>query len=324
MKTTLDVLLLLALPASGKSEVRKFLAAHGPEECRSLFFLGPTVQLDDYPYVHLMRRIDDELERMGQPRVFFRSPDEGFADSRDWITLIELLNDDWASLHRPPADLPPRCAETLMDRIEAASDRAGIGPRLARLRTDRRRALEDELETESRMLLEDLQEAIPPSLEGRTVVIEFARGGPDGSAMPLPDPLGYRASLQRLAPDLLAKAAVLYIWVTPEESRRKNQERADPTQPGSILHHGVPMPVMLGEYGCDDMEWLIGQSDRPGTLRVEAHGRTFHLPAARLDNRVDRTTFVRGPRDEWDPRAIETLRSALHDALKSLASTPRD
>lgn len=324
MKTTLDVLLLLALPASGKSEVRKFLASHSPEECRSHFFLGPTVQLDDYPYVHLMRRVDDELERMGQPRVFFRSSEEGFRDPRDWITLIELLNEDWAALHAPPAAIPPRCAGVLLDRIDGAAAKVGIDPRLARIREDRRRVVEEDLETESRMLLEDLREAIPPSLEGRTVVIEFARGGPDGSSMPLPDPLGYRASLQRLAPDLLSKAAVLYIWVTPEESRRKNQERADPSQPGSILHHGVPLPVMLGEYGCDDMEWMIGQSDRPGTLRVEAHGRTFHVPVARLDNRVDRTTFVRGPRNQWDGQAVESLRAALHGALESLVSTPRE
>jgi len=324
MEKTLDVLLLLALPASGKSEVRKFLAAHSPEECRSLFHMGPTVQMDDYPYVHLMRRIDDEMERMDQPRLFFRSSEEGFRDPRDWLTLIELLNEDWTALHEAPAPLPSRCAAALFDRIEAASSRVGIGPRVSRLRTDRRRALEENLETESRMLLEDLLEAIPPSLDGRTVVLEFARGGPDGSALPLPDPLGYRASLQRLAPDLLSKAAILYIWVTPEESRRKNQQRADPSQPGSILHHGVPLPVMLGEYGCDDMDWLIRQSDRPGTLRVEAHGRTFYLPVARLDNRVDQTTFVRGPKEQWDPAAVETLRSALHEALKALASTAGD
>src|SRR5438445_6161715 len=54
MSEILDVLLLLALPASGKSEVRRYLASLSPEQCRGDFHLGPTVQLDDYPYVHMM------------------------------------------------------------------------------------------------------------------------------------------------------------------------------------------------------------------------------------------------------------------------------
>ena len=52
----IDILLLLALPASGKSEVRRYLANLTPAQCRDDFHLGPTVQLDDYPYVHMMRR----------------------------------------------------------------------------------------------------------------------------------------------------------------------------------------------------------------------------------------------------------------------------
>ena len=56
MAEILDVLLLLALPASGKSEVRRYLASLTPEQCRRDFHMGPTVQLDDYPYVHMMRQ----------------------------------------------------------------------------------------------------------------------------------------------------------------------------------------------------------------------------------------------------------------------------
>ena len=98
MSQNLKTILLLALPASGKSEVRRFLASLSPEECRGDFHVGETLQLDDFPYVHLMRRIDDELVALGQTRVFFHSGDKPFIDTKDWGTLIHLLNEDYDDL----------------------------------------------------------------------------------------------------------------------------------------------------------------------------------------------------------------------------------
>ncbi len=60
------VVLLQALPASGKSEVRNFMAHVEPERLRDEFHIGENLQLDDFPYVHMMRRIDNELQAMGQ------------------------------------------------------------------------------------------------------------------------------------------------------------------------------------------------------------------------------------------------------------------
>jgi len=166
----------------------------------------------------------------------------------------------------------------------------------------------------------DKNAGIPDSLEGKTVVIEFARGGPDGATAPLPAPLGYQYSLATLSDDILKRASILYVWVTPEESRRKNHERTDPNDPGSILHHGVPMAVMLGDYGCDDMSWLIESSGRADAVKIVTRGQTYYLPIARFDNRKDKTTFVRVDRAQWKPDDVAALHSGLSEALAKLTS----
>ena len=65
----------------------------------------------------------------------------------------------------------------------------------AELRSELVGAIEDE----ARNLLEEKLAGIPDSLEGRTIVIEFARGGADGSSMPLPAPFGYQYSFAQLS-----------------------------------------------------------------------------------------------------------------------------
>jgi len=55
-------------------------------------------------------------------------------------------------------------------------------------------------------------------------------------------------------------------------------------------------------------------------VRVEAHGRRFHLPTARFDNRVDRTSFVRRPRPEWPAADVAALHEGLREALDRLAT----
>ncbi len=318
MTKIIDTLLLLALPASGKSEVRKYLASLSPEQCREDLHLGPTVQLDDFPYVHLMRRTDDELVKLGSARAFFEAPDRSFLEPRDWGTLIELINDDHAdAVARRPMPTGP-AGERILGRVEKAAERVGVAPRLAKLPVEVRRTVAHALDREAADLERDLQATHVP-LEGHTLVIEAARGGAESSAMPLTAPFGYGYSLARFAPAILERATILYVWVTPEDSRRKNRERANPDDPGSILHHGVPEYVMKNDYGCDDMGWLIDSSDKPGTVRVAAHGKTYHLPVARFDNRKDLTTFVRGDRAKWRPEDVRALHDGLAGALRKLA-----
>ena len=324
MTTLIDTLLLFSLPASGKSEVRRYLAHLSPEQCREDFGLGPTAQLDDYPYVHLMHRIDDELVKVGWKNVYYKGAVRPFQDDWSWAVLIDLLNDDYDHLvHRRQVDVPS-AAQHLFDRLDAAHAKVGLPAPLGDVPWRLRIRVGQALESECRAELDAQNRQSAAGREGKTIVIEAARGGPNGSSFPLTPPHGYDTAFQWLSPAILERASILYVQVDPAESRRKNIERGRPDGQGSILHHSVPMEVMLGQYGTDDMAWLLGQSDRKGTIRVERivetdgkyAARVFHLPVGFFDNREDLTTFVRAPREEWKPDDVKRIHAGLRAALR--------
>ena len=236
----------------------------------------------------------------------------------DWGTLIELLNEDFDDLVHRRRPAPTSAAPWLLDRFDIAREKVGAKSAFGKLPKAIRTRLTGALEAESRALLKTKNAAIADSLEGRTVVIEFARGGRDGAVPPLAAPMGYAYSLSRLNDDILSRGSIFYVWVAPEESRRRNIARTDPNDPGSILHHGVPQAVMLGDYGTDDLSWLITQSDRPDTVRVEARGSIHHLPAVRFDNRKDQTSFVRAERSTWSAQDVTTLHRGLSEGFGRL------
>lgn len=310
----LDVLLLLALPASGKSELRRYLG-HLEDGARTGLGVASPTGLDDYPYVHLMRRISRELRARGAHPVFFGGDDLPMLESRDWGTLIHLLNEDFADLYRPEPGPPDRGGSWLLDRLDRARARAGADPPFAALPADLRSAVVAAIDDEAADLGAALHAKRGPS---GTVVIEFARGGAEGALPPLP--YGYQYSLSILDPQILRRASILYVWVTPAESRRRNRERARPDGDASILFHGVPEVVMRHDYGTDDMGWLLERSDRPGTVRVDHREGTFHLPAARFDNRDDLTSFLRQDPAAWPSGSLERLHARLAGALASLGS----
>ena len=318
MSKHIDVLLLLALPASGKSEARRYLASLSPEQCQEQFGIGHTVQLDDFPYVHIMRRVSDELTQRGHPGAFFLSSAIPFRNPVDWLTLIELINEDYDDLVAGNRPAPESASLWLFDRIDAARIRAGGEAVINTLPEELRREIAGPIEDEARKLLDDKVAEVPDNMEGKTVVIEFARGCADGQTMPIPHPYGYAGSLGQLSPDILSKSSILYIWVTPEESRRKNAARTDPDDPGSILHHGVPLAVMYGDYGCDDMEYLLGKSGKPDTVQVDKEGTSYYLPLGRFDNRVDKTSFIREDEDKWSAGDVKALQDGMREAFDQL------
>ncbi len=322
MATVIPTLLLLALPASGKSEVRRYLGSLSPAGAEEDFGLGRTVQIDDYPYVHLMRRISEELRHLYETPVFFASDETPFLEPADWGTLISLVNEDYAALGASgePEPEPGSASGWLLDRIDRARRAVGLRPVLEDVADGEKEILKLAVEQDARRLWLDRREAMAGYGPGATVIIEFARGGPEGATLPIDAPHGYEYSLSLLSPQILTDASILYVWVTPEESRRRNVERAQPGIEGdaSILHHGVPEMVMRQDYGTDDIMWLIEQSNRPGTIRAQTSTAVFHVPVAVFDNRADKTSFLRADPDKWPTEAVAVLHADLQTAFEEL------
>ena len=260
--------------------------------------------------MHLLRRIDDELAARGHERLFFHAADRPFKDPWHWGTLVHLLNEDYENLVVKKDLQRSSPGKALLERLERAMRQAGAKTRLDVLPTGLHGELAAALDKEAAELAVSQMRNYPDTLKGKTLLIEFARGGPQGSAMPLPAPLGYRHSLGCLSEDILRRAAVLYVWVTPEDSRRKNLERADPNDPGSILHHSVPREVMLNDYGTDDVADLVSADG--SFMSVRKGAKEYRLPFARFDNRQDRTSFIRGERAQWAKSDVD----AIHGELK--------
>ncbi|HDT11698.1 MAG TPA: hypothetical protein ENN58_03045 [bacterium] len=330
MTKLLDTVLLLALPASGKSEVRRFMEHLTPAQCRKDMHMGTTLQLDDYPYVHFMHRIDDELKNLGMDYIFYHGPVRPFKNGMEWGTLVELLNMDYEDLNNSTFIKVPSASQWLFERLDTARSKFGLGRELGKIPWDIRIKLGETLEKEVAEFLKEKNKIATTDKKGKTIVIELARGGANGSAMPLIPPQGYAFAFDTFSEHILNRASILYVWVTPEESRRKNYERAKPDGQSSILHHGVPLEVMLGEYGCDDMAYLIEISDKPDTVKVERFVETkkggklvyvtkkWNIPVARFDNRKDLTTFIRKNKKDWKEKEYKAMYCELSKALKNL------
>lgn len=318
----IDTLLLLALPASGKSEIRRYLAEVDPSIAAAEFHLGPTVQLDDYPYVQLMQLINAEIQDKGGPPTFFETPNGLLNEPRDWGMLARLLAEDYSALGTS-AGVPGHPTAHLLARFDRARLAVGAAPVTTDIPETLLRqvatVLDDEIADFSRGLSLELGTYDTSS----TVVVEFARGGPDGATFPLPRPHGYRYTLSHLGPAMLGRASVLYIWVTAAESRRRNVERSGPgpIEEASVLHHRVPEVVMRENYGTDDFLWLI--SSDGGHIEIESEGHAYRLPAQVLDNRSDHTSFLRSDIETWPATSIETVHGLLRASLGGLVGATR-
>ena len=149
-------------------------------------------------------------------------------------------------------------------------------------------------------LIEKINRAAEPhlsTLDRRTLLVEFSRGGPNG----------YADALARMSPAILDRAAILYVSVSFEESWRRNVARYDAKKRDGILTHSVPREEMERTYGTDDWHAIAGAPH--GTIDVAGQA----IPYATMENEPEST----------DP-AVLALRYAaaldpLHAAWRSKA-----
>lgn len=98
-KNTFDVLLLLARPAAGKSEIIHYLKNTPLEERIHRFHVGRLAEIDDFPMLWTWFEEDALLERMGHPRMH-TDRDGYFLHQYQWDLLIERMGLEYLKLQR--------------------------------------------------------------------------------------------------------------------------------------------------------------------------------------------------------------------------------
>ena len=130
----------------------------------------------------------------------------------------------------------------------------------------------------------------PQFYNDHTLFIEFARGRKNA----------FKDSLQTLKPEILGRAAILFIYVTREESWRRNVARYQENLKHSILAHMVPKETF--DHFYSDHDWLdLTKNDRNG--HIDLNGL-----------RVPFVTMVNEP-ESTDPAV---LNKRYGDALEKL------
>lgn len=333
-------LFLFALPASGKSEIRKFLETMSPKQRREEMHIGGMVELDDFPYVHLLRVIDKALIEMGKPPVFSPSPEEPFFHPElVWPMLTHLLTVDYKNLlcwRNYNLYVDGDNGNYILYEIAYWYKMLGRGDILGEncdwspiLSADELNTLVDSIDEKCGKVFNEKERVIPPSFEDKTIIIEFSRGGSEDDVRELKTdffaslPYGYRAAFPCLTPVMLEDAAILYVGVSPEESRKRNLDRFDPKDPNGTLGHMVPEKVMRECYAGDDIGELLNRAwnhDRlKNAIRVPLNVLGFEfmtLPCVVFDNEQDFTSFTR--KEKWPKTKREALHSALREALERL------
>ena len=103
-----DILLLIARPAAGKSEIIDYLKKMPVEERQRRYRVGRFDEIDDFPMIWAWFEEDDLLDKMGHPRLY---TDSGGHFLRDyfWDLLIERLGLECQKRQR---DLPAGSEKT--------------------------------------------------------------------------------------------------------------------------------------------------------------------------------------------------------------------
>ena len=81
-----DVLILIARPAAGKSEIIHFLKNAPPDQRQARFHVGQIDEIDDFPMLWTWFEEDDLLAQLGHHRLH-TTPDGNFR----WLYLWDVL-----------------------------------------------------------------------------------------------------------------------------------------------------------------------------------------------------------------------------------------
>ena len=93
------ILLLIARPAAGKSEIIHFLTQTPLDERLERFHIGRFEEIDDFPMLWTWFEEDALLERMGKPRLHTTS-DGYFKEVYLWNLLIERISLEYQKMMR--------------------------------------------------------------------------------------------------------------------------------------------------------------------------------------------------------------------------------
>lgn len=145
-----------------------------------------------------------------------------------------------------------------------------------------------------RRLSQQVEQVIsqPTALKGKSLIVEFARGGERG----------YADALSQLSPEILKRAVILYVSVSFEESWRRNVARYDEKRRSGLLTHSVPRAEMEATYGTDD--WFNIAPDQHGTIAVQG----INVPYATMNNEPE----------SKDPQVLGPRYAAALDAIYSV------
>ncbi len=102
-----DILILIARPASGKSEIIDYLKKVPEDERAARFHIGRLHEIDDFPMLWAWFEEDDILEELGHPRLH-STPDQYFVDDILWQVLIRRISLEYDKLRRDNPDLHER------------------------------------------------------------------------------------------------------------------------------------------------------------------------------------------------------------------------
>lgn len=117
----------------------------------------------------------------------------------------------------------------------------------------------------------------PDFYNDHTLFIEFARGRKHA----------FKNALEDLAQEILSRAAILFVYVTREESWRRNVARYEEEKKHSILAHMLPKETF--NYFYSDHDWLdLTHNEPSGFVAV----RGLKIPFVTMNNEPESTDPV--------------------------------